>query len=117
MMTRFSSAFALVADVSMFVIGGSLKRQEQISARLGDILSMLYMDSATIKRYHDEGRQQDDLPLVKWGIYDSFFRLQVAMDGVLANFPNKFIASFFFQAEDGIRVLYVTGVQTCALPI
>src|SRR5690349_24858341 len=24
---------------------------------------------------------------------------------------------FFFQAEDGIRVLYVTGVQTCALPI
>src|SRR6266496_6194116 len=24
---------------------------------------------------------------------------------------------FFFQAEDGIRALYVTGVQTCALPI
>src|SRR5204862_5515476 len=24
---------------------------------------------------------------------------------------------FFFQAEDGIRDLYVTGVQTCALPI
>src|SRR6266496_6135629 len=24
---------------------------------------------------------------------------------------------FFFQAEDGIRVLYVTGVQTCAIPI
>src|SRR5215469_14509417 len=24
---------------------------------------------------------------------------------------------FFFQAEDGIRGLYVTGVQTCALPI
>src|SRR5690349_23056863 len=27
------------------------------------------------------------------------------------------LASFFFQAEDGIRALYVTGVQTCALPI
>ena len=94
MMTRFSSAFALVADVSMFVIGGSLKRKEKISARLGDILSMLYMASATVKRYHDEGCQQEDLPLVKWGIYDSFFRLQVAMDGVLANFPNKFIASW-----------------------
>src|SRR5438874_8389721 len=28
-----------------------------------------------------------------------------------------FILFFFFQAEDGIRDLYVTGVQTCALPI
>jgi acyl-CoA dehydrogenase len=94
MMTRFSSAFALLSDVSMFVIGGSLKRKEKISARLGDILSLLYMTSATIKRYHDEGCQQEDLPLVKWGIYDSFFKLQVAMDGVLANFPNKFVAAW-----------------------
>jgi len=93
-MTRFSSAFALLSDVSMFVIGGSLKRKEKISARLGDILSLLYMASATIKRFHDEGRQQDDLPLVKWGLYDSFFKLQVAMDGVLANFPNRFIAAW-----------------------
>src|SRR5690349_22417714 len=28
-----------------------------------------------------------------------------------------FCLFFFFQAEDGIRDLYVTGVQTCALPI
>src|SRR5438874_6013144 len=27
------------------------------------------------------------------------------------------LCGFFFQAEDGIRDLYVTGVQTCALPI
>jgi len=94
MMNRFSSSFALLADVSMFVIGGSLKRKEKISARLGDVLSLLYMASATIKRYHDEGRQQEDLPLVTWSIYDSFFKLQVAMDGVLANFPNKFVASW-----------------------
>ena len=93
MMTRFSSAFALLSDVSMFVIGGSLKRKEKISARLGDILSLLYMTSATIKRFHDEGRQKDDLPLLTWAMYDSFFKLQVAMDGVLANFPNKFVAA------------------------
>src|SRR5438105_2900076 len=31
--------------------------------------------------------------------------------------PVEFIAAFFFQAEDGIRVPLVTGVQTCALPI
>ncbi|MBC8024156.1 MAG: acyl-CoA dehydrogenase [Burkholderiales bacterium] len=93
MMTRFSSAFALLSDVSMFVIGGSLKRREKISARLGDILSMLYIASATVKRFHDEGRQKDDLPLLTWAMYDCFFRIQVAIDGVLDNFPNRFIAA------------------------
>ncbi|HET7401839.1 MAG TPA: acyl-CoA dehydrogenase domain-containing protein, partial [Usitatibacter sp.] len=91
-MSRFSAAFALVSDISMFVIGGSLKRREKISARLGDVLSMLYMTSAVVKRFHDEGRQQEDIPLMTWALYDSFFRLQVAMDGVLANFPNRFMA-------------------------
>ena len=91
-MSRFSAAFALVSDISMFVIGGSLKRREKISARLGDVLSMLYMTSAVVKRFHDEGRQKDDIPLMTWALYDSFFRLQVAMDGVLANFPNRFMA-------------------------
>jgi acyl-CoA dehydrogenase len=93
LMTRFSSAFALLADVSMFVIGGNLKRREKISARLGDILSLLYMASATVKRFEDEGRQKDDIPLLTWAVYDSFFKLQIAMDGVLANFPNRFIAA------------------------
>jgi len=93
-MTRFSSAFALLSDVSMFVIGGSLKRREKISARLGDILSLLYIGSATIKRYHDEGHQKEDRPLLDWAMYDTFFRLQVAIDGVLDNFPNRFVAAW-----------------------
>jgi acyl-CoA dehydrogenase len=97
MMTRFSSAFALLSDISMFVIGGSLKRREKISARLGDILSLLYIASATVKRFHDEGRQKDDLPLLTWAMYDSFFKLQVAMDGVIDNFPNRFVAFMLRQ--------------------
>jgi acyl-CoA dehydrogenase len=94
LMTRFSSAFALLADASMFVIGGSLKRKEKISGRLGDILSLLYMASATVKRFEDEGRQPEDLPLLTWALHDSFFKLQVAMDGVLSNFPNRFVAAW-----------------------
>jgi acyl-CoA dehydrogenase len=77
----------------MFVIGGSLKRKEMISARLGDILSLLYMASATVKRFQDEGCQKEDLPLLTWAMHDSFFKLQVAMDGVLENFPNRFVAA------------------------
>src|SRR5207248_10486541 len=90
----FSAASALLSDVSMFVIGGSLKRKEKISGRLGDILSHLYMASATVKRFHDEGCQEDDVPLLTWSMYDSFFKLQVAMDGVIANFPSRFVAAW-----------------------
>jgi acyl-CoA dehydrogenase len=90
--TRFSSAFALLADMSMFVIGGSLKRKEMLSARLGDILSYLYMMSATVKRFHDDGCPEEDLPLLTWAMYDTSFKLQVAMDGVLANFPSRPVA-------------------------
>jgi acyl-CoA dehydrogenase len=91
-LTRFSSAFAMLADMSMFVIGGSLKRKEMLSARLGDILSHLYMMSATVKRFHDDGCPEEDLPLLTWAMYDSSFKLQVAMEGVLANFPSRPIA-------------------------
>jgi acyl-CoA dehydrogenase len=91
-LTRFSSAFGLLADISMFVIGGSLKRKEKLSGRLGDVLSMLYMSSAALKRYHDDGCPKEDLPYLTWSIYDCFFKIQVAMDGIIQNFPNPTIA-------------------------
>lgn len=91
-MTRFSSAFALLADVSMFVIGGSLKRKEKLSARLGDVLSHLYLASCALKFYDERGQQKDELPLLKWALYDCAFKMQVAMDGILKNFPNRPIA-------------------------
>ncbi|MDX2220333.1 MAG: acyl-CoA dehydrogenase [Burkholderiales bacterium] len=91
-MTRFSSAFGLLADVSMFIIGGSLKRKEKLSARLGDILSLLYLSSCALKFYEDRGRLKDELPFLRWALYDSFFRIQVAMDGIIDNFPNRWVA-------------------------
>ena len=91
-MTRFSTAFALLADVSMFVIGGSLKRKEKLSARLGDVLSLLYLSSCALKFYDQRGRQKDELPLLRWALYDCSFKIQVAMDGIIANFPNRFVA-------------------------
>jgi acyl-CoA dehydrogenase len=91
-LTRFSTAFAFLADISMLVMGGELKRREKLSARLGDILSMMYLCSATLKRYESEGRQQDDAPLMHWAIWDTMYKAQMAFDGVIANFPHKFIA-------------------------
>lgn len=91
-LTRFSAAFAFLADISMGTMGGALKRKEKLSARLGDILSLMYLASATLKRYEAEGRQQEDAPLMHWAIWDCMFRAQNAFEGVIANFPNRLFA-------------------------
>ncbi|WP_448568565.1 acyl-CoA dehydrogenase FadE [Thalassotalea ganghwensis] len=92
LMTRFSSNLAMLSDIAMLVLGGDLKRRERISARLGDILSYLYLTSATLKRFNDEGRQSSDLPLLKWAVEDSLYRTQLAIDELINNFPNKVVA-------------------------
>jgi acyl-CoA dehydrogenase len=91
-LTRYSSAFAFAADVAMLVLGGSLKRREKISARLGDVLSYMYLCSATLKRFEDDGRPEADLPLLHWAMQDALFRIQEAFDGVLQNFPSRLAA-------------------------
>ena len=93
-LTRFSAAFSFLSDVSMIVLGGGLKRREKLSARLGDILSLMYLCSATLKRYEDEGRQQADAPLMHWAIWDAMFKAQNAFEGVIANYPSKVVAWF-----------------------
>ncbi len=96
-LTRFSSAFAFLADISMLVLGGELKRREKLSARLGDILSMLYLCSATLKRYESEGRQQADAPLMHWAIWDAMYKAQMAFDGAIANFPVRWIGRLLYR--------------------
>ena len=90
-LNRYSANLALLSDISMAVLGGSLKRRERLSARLGDILSQLYLGSATLKRFESEGSNVEDLPLVHWGMQDSLRQTEVAIDEFLANFPNPVV--------------------------
>lgn len=89
---RLSTAFALLSDASMFVLGDSLKFRERISARLGDALSQLYLASSVLKRYEDDGRQSDDLPYVHWAAQDALHQAQEVYLAVLANYPNRALA-------------------------
>ncbi len=86
-LTRLSSGFALTADMAMFLCGGTLKRRERLSARLGDVLSQLYLASAVLKRYEDDGRPQEDLPLVRWGLLDCLYRIEDAFYSIFENLP------------------------------
>jgi acyl-CoA dehydrogenase len=86
---RYASAFALAVDMALLTLGGSLKRHEMISGRFGDVLSELYLLSAVLKRWHDEGRQPADLPLVEWCVASGFATIEMRFDEIMANFPNR----------------------------
>src|SRR5438045_1527915 len=90
--SRLSAGFAFLADVSMLAMGGALKRKEKISGRLGDVLSMMYLVSATLKHYEDQ-RVAEDLPLVRWSVRDALYHAQQAIDQILSNFPQKWMAT------------------------
>src|SRR5262249_6961442 len=91
---RYASAFALSVDLALLTLGGALKRQEMLSARFGDILSELYLLSAVLKRWDEEGRQRADLPLVAWCMEEGFATIEARFDAIFANFPNRPVAWF-----------------------
>ncbi len=90
--SRYSAILALLSDSAMFTLGGSLKFREKLSARLGDLLSYVYMGSAVLKHWEDQGRQEEDRPLVEWCCQWLLHELQLAADGVLKNLPARPVA-------------------------
>jgi alkylation response protein AidB-like acyl-CoA dehydrogenase len=92
-LTRMSSALALVSDLSMAVLGGELKRKERLSARLGDVLSYLYMSSTVLKYYQDNGQKEADLVYVKWTLERNLFLIQTAFNEFLENFKPKWLGA------------------------
>lgn len=92
-LVKMSSAFALMSDICVAVLGGTLKRREKLSGRLADALSNLYVMTAVLKHYEDQGSQKEDLVLVKWACEDSLFNIQNALKGITKNLPLPFIGA------------------------
>lgn len=91
-LSRYAAGFALASDAALLSMGGSLKRKEMLSARFGDILAELYLLSATLKRWEEDGRQEADLPLVEWIMQDGFLTIERRLKEILGNFPNQPVA-------------------------
>ena len=87
-----SAVFGLISDLSLITYGASLKRKEKISARLGDILSYMYLSTAVLKRFESQGCIKEDIPFMQWSCEMMLYKIQVAIDGVLQNFPNRPLA-------------------------
>ncbi len=92
--TRMSAAFALVADAVLLTLGGKFKFKETLSGRFADVLIHLYLCSAVLKRFEDDGRPPEDLPLVTWAIEDSLYKVQNSLLGILQNFPLPLLGGF-----------------------
>src|SRR5262249_2842878 len=80
-------------DVAMLTLGGYLKKKENLSARLGDVLSCMYLASMVLKHHENQGRPEEDLPIVEWACRDLLYRAQEQMHGFLRNFLNRFLAA------------------------
>ena len=91
---RYSAAFALASDFAMLTLGGELKKRELLSARLGDVLSSIYLASCVLKHFENQGRRATDLPLVEWSVRTLMYRAQEALHAFLRNFPNRWVATF-----------------------
>jgi len=91
--TRMSAAFSFVSDLVLVSLGGRFKVKEKLSGRLADTLIHLYMCCAVLKRFEDDGRPEEDLPLLEWAMDDSLYIIQESLKGVLANFPAPGIGS------------------------
>lgn len=89
--SRYAQDFALVGDWTVAFLGGQLKARQQLSGRMADILSELYILSATLRRYEDDGRLDEDRPVVEAVAQDSIARIEQSFDAVFANFPNRFL--------------------------
>jgi acyl-CoA dehydrogenase len=90
---RYSAAFALAADVCMLTLGGTLKRRELLSARLGDVLSYTYLASMVLKHYENQGRHAADLPVVEWACRHLLYQAQEQLHGLLRNLPSRWAAA------------------------
>lgn len=90
-LSRYSASLAFISDVAMLTFGGKLKQKEHISARLGDVLSQLYICSAMLHRYEAIGRPAADQPVLAWAFHDAIYKIQRALRQVVDNFPNPWL--------------------------
>jgi acyl-CoA dehydrogenase len=90
-LSRYSASLAFVSDVAMLTLGGKLKQKEHISARLGDVLSHLYICSAMLKRFESQGRPAADQAILAWAFHNAIYQIQLALRLVVDNFPNRYM--------------------------
>lgn len=114
---RLSYALAFISDITFALLGGSLKRKECLSARLGDVLSYLYMAMATLKYYQDAGFPEEDKPFVQYAVQHCFHEAQEAIVDFSDNFPISVAGKLFRLLSFPLGRSYKKPVDSLAFTI
>jgi alkylation response protein AidB-like acyl-CoA dehydrogenase len=101
-----SSAFAMTADTTLLLLQGALKRKERVSARLGDVLSNLYMLSAVISDKNRNNYSEEKKVLVEWCVDYLLYKTQEAFYCLFDNYPNWIIGNVMKRIIFPIGRLY-----------
>lgn len=88
-LARLSYAFSWLADLSLIMLGGSLKRRERLSARLADGMSYLYMAMAALRYYQQHDENKDQALHAQWATSYCFYHAQKSMISFCQNFPSR----------------------------
>ncbi|MGK0443734.1 MAG: acyl-CoA dehydrogenase [Bermanella sp.] len=91
--SRFSAAFGLCADAAMSTLGAELKMRELISARLGDVLSNMYLASMVLKNWHESDKVEGEQALMQYSLNLLMYNMENALDEFLQNLPNRLVAN------------------------
>lgn len=90
-----SASFAILADIAMGTLGGSLKLKEKLTGRYADILSWMYMAASVLRRYEAEGRNPEHRDVFDWSMQYCLARIQEGFDGIFANFNVPIVGAIF----------------------
>ena len=120
---RISKGLAFCSDIAMLMLGGELKRREMLSARLGDVLSELYMASAVLKHFYATGANPQQQPLVDFLIRESLVNCEAALKGFCRHISNPVVGvllkrllfpwgTSFTEVNDGVKTQLATTLCT-----
>lgn len=90
-----SATFAILADIAMGSLGGQLKMKEKITGRFADVFANMYMSTCVLRRFHEEGQREEDLPYVQFFLKHSMAEIQKAFDGLFDNLKIPGLRWFF----------------------
>jgi acyl-CoA dehydrogenase len=88
---RLSSLFAVITDIALLNLNAKLKFNEMLSARLGDLLSMLFLGSMVIKQHEESQHADEEWPVAQWALDYLLYQYQLAFDQLMENWPNRFV--------------------------
>lgn len=86
---RISAGFGLCADAAMASLGSELKKREMLSARLGDVLSNLYLASMVLKQWHTGDQVEGEEALLHYSLRFLLNRAEQAFVEIFDNLPNR----------------------------